>query len=228
MQRKEAGPKRNYKQDFQKVVNELENRILIGAFQPKERLVEKNLSELFNVSRFWIRDALKILETKGLVELVPYKGAVVCDVGLKELDEIYIVRVELEKLATRLSLERIRPSDVKVLKRMAKRVEECFRERDFQEMLTTNTSFHDYIFSISENNTLQEIIYSLRARCHIVRHFAWSSEEFVRKSLQEHQEYIKAFQQRDRAKLEELAEKHIIRAKNLYKEKLVQGVSPAG
>ena len=74
-----ALPKKNLKEDFQKLIGQLESMILTGVFQPRERLVELKLSEELGVSRFWIRDAFKILETKGLIKVIPYKGAVVCD-----------------------------------------------------------------------------------------------------------------------------------------------------
>lgn len=213
-------PKRNYKQDFQRVVAELENMILIGAFQPRERLIEKSLSQMFNVSRFWIRDALKVLETKGVVKLIPYKGAVVSNVSLHELAEIFVIRVALEKLATRLALKNINSSDIKILKRIAKQVEENFLKRDFQNMLIANSNFHDYIFERCHNQTLQQMINGLRSRCHIIRHSAWSSSEFVRRSLQEHQLYIKALKEKDLNTLEQLAEDHIAHAKTHYLNKL--------
>lgn len=220
MRQKNRGPKRNYKQDFQRVVAELENMILIGAFQPHDRLIEKDLSQIFNVSRFWIRDALKVLETKGLVKLIPYKGAVVNNVSLHELGEIFVIRVALEKLATRLALKNISSSDIKILKRITKQVEESFLKKDFQNMLITNTNFHDYIFKRSQNLTLQQMINGLRSRCHIVRHSAWSSSEFVKRSLEEHQLYIKALKEKDLNALEELAENHITHAKTHYLRRL--------
>ncbi len=220
MGQQNRGPKRNYKQDFQRVVAELENMILIGAFQPRKRLVEKNLSQMFNVSRFWIRDALKVLETKGLVKLIPYKGAVVSNVSLQELEEIFVIRVALEKLATRLALKNISSSDIKILKRISKQVEESFMKKDFQNMLIANTNFHDYIFKRSQNQTLQQMINGLRSRCHIIRHSAWSSPGFLERSLEEHQLYINALKGRDLETLEQLAEDHITHAKTHYLKKL--------
>lgn len=212
----EKPPERDHRMDFQQVASQLENKILIGAFKPRERLVEKNLSQMFQVSRFVIRDVLKILETKGLVRLIPYRGAVVSDIDLQELEEIYVIRIALEKLATRLAVQNIRPSDIKVLKRMAKKVRNGYLNRDFHDMLATNESFHDYIFKISRNQTLQKMINELRARCHIVRHSAWSSQEFAEQSVKEHQLYIEALEKKDADQLEELAERHIVRAKRDY------------
>lgn len=53
------------------------------------------------MSRFWIWDAFKILETKGLIEVSPYNGAVVCDLDEHEIKDIFEILVELDYLATR-------------------------------------------------------------------------------------------------------------------------------
>jgi DNA-binding GntR family transcriptional regulator len=68
MRQQSQVPRRNYKQDFQRIVAELGNMLLIGVFKPRERLTGKNLSRIFDVSRFWIRDILKILEPRGLLK----------------------------------------------------------------------------------------------------------------------------------------------------------------
>ena len=84
-----SSSKKDLKADFQELVTRMENMILTGLLQPRERLVELKLSEELGVSRFWIRDAFKILETKGLIKVVPYKGAVVCDLDEQEIENIF-------------------------------------------------------------------------------------------------------------------------------------------
>ena len=61
-----------------------------------------------------------------------------------------------------------------------------------------------------------QLINQLRARCHIVRHSSWSSQSVVNQILKEHDEFIEGLQQKDLAKLGELAKVHILRAKDFY------------
>lgn len=208
--------KKDLKQDFQKLLSKIDSMILTGVFKPRERLVEANLARMLNVSRFWIRDAFKILETKGLVKVIPYKGAVVKDLSEQEIEDIFVLRVTLEKLATRLALNNIKDLDIKVLKRMAKLVEESFHHQNTQEMINANTNFHDYIFELSRNLVLKNMINDLRGRCHIVRYSAWSSPENVQRILKEHKLFIKAFEAKDIEKLDELSEQHITHSKISY------------
>lgn len=208
--------KKDLKGDFPQLVKKLENMILTGVFQPRERLTEVNLAEAFNVSRFWIRDALKILTTKGVVNVIPYKGAVVSDLDSREIEEIFQVRIVLEKLATRLAAQNIKASDISVLTRMAKRVQESYEQLDFEAMISSNANFHDYIFKLSKNKTLVQMINQLRARCHILRHTSWSSEQIVRSILEEHKSFITALEKQDLELLDELAERHICHARDFY------------
>lgn len=208
--------KKNLKSEFEGLVGKLENMILTGVFQPRERLIELNLAKALNVSRFWIRDALKILETKGIVTVIPYKGAVVTDLDEDVIQEIFEVRVALETLATRLACNHVRPTDISVLKRMAGHVEDSYTRRDFETMITANSNFHDYIFKLAKNQTLLQMINQLRARCHILRHTSWSSQRIVTEILEEHRQFVAALEKRDLQALERLARDHITHAKDFY------------
>ena len=204
------------KEEFDKFLATLENLILTGVIKPRERLIEADLAQRLNVSRYLIRDGLKILEAKGLVEIVPYKGAVVTDLSEKEIEDIFIMRVVLERLAIQLGLQNIRPADIRALKKLARQFEDCYNNNNIQNMISTNEKFHDYIFGLSNNPALTQMIVDMRTRLHIVRYAAWSSPEVLERIVEEHQFYIKALTKKDFETLNELAEKHISYSKNLY------------
>ncbi len=204
------------KEEFDKFLATLENLILTGVTKPRERLIEADLVQRLNVSRYLIRDGLKILEAKGLVKIIPYKGAVVTDLSEKEIEDIFFMRVVLERLAIQLGLQNIRPADIKALKKLARQFEDCYNNNNIQNMISTNEKFHDYIFGLSNNPALTQMIVDMRTRLHIVRYAAWSSPEVLERIVEEHQLYIKALTKKDFETLNELAEKHISYSKNLY------------
>ena len=78
----------------------LRDAIISGELKPRERLIEMDLSARYNVSRTPIREAIRNLEAAGLVKLIPYKGAIVADVDVAEIQSIYEVRATLEGMAT--------------------------------------------------------------------------------------------------------------------------------
>jgi DNA-binding GntR family transcriptional regulator len=133
--------KLDYKRDFPQLMSRLETLIIIGAFLPKERLVEADLAKKMEVSRAWIRDALKILETKGLVKMIPYRGAIVADLTEKEVEEIFQVRVVLERLCNKLAADNFLPEHKMILQDLAGRIKHAYGEDRFDKMIAANTNF---------------------------------------------------------------------------------------
>lgn len=208
--------KLDFKEEFPRLISKIENMIIVGAFQPRERLVEAELAKRLKVSRAWIRDALKLLETKGLVKMEPYKGAMVADLSQEEVNEIFQVRVTLERLCNKLAADNFRPEHSIVLHDLAKQIEEAYAEDRIDRMIQANTHFHDYITQLSSNRFLIETLQQVRSRYYIFNTFAWSNPEMVKNILEEHKRYISALEEKDYETLDNLAESHISYSKTLY------------
>ena len=210
----------DYKHDFPHLISRLENLIIIGAFLPKEHLVEADLADKLEVSRAWIRDALKILETKGLVKMIPYRGAIVADLTEKEVEEIFQVRVVLERLCNHLAADNFLPEHRSKLQDLAERIEQAYKVDRFDKMIEANSKFHDYITSISKNDCLIQMLKQIRLRYYLINTFAWSNPEVVKRILDEHQQYISSLEKRDYQTLDALAVSHITYSKGLYLKQL--------
>lgn len=213
--REKTTPKKR-KMDFQSFVSRVENMILTGTFKPRERLIEAALSEMFGVSRYLVRDAFKVLETKGLVTVTPFRGVVVSELGQQEVEEIFVIRAALEQAALHLSSQNATTVDIKVLRKMVKKFEDAHRDDDFVAMVAADTNFHDYVFQMSRNKTLRRMINDLRNRCHIIRYSAWSSPNILQEVIEEHRLIVDAIEARDAAALNNLPERHIRHAKEAY------------
>ena len=85
----------------------LESAILTGELKPCERLVEQELAARLGMSRTPIREALRRLEERGLVRILPHRGAVVAEISPVDIENIYTVRCHVESLAARLAAERL-------------------------------------------------------------------------------------------------------------------------
>ncbi|MGE0799378.1 MAG: GntR family transcriptional regulator [Lautropia sp.] len=81
------------------IEDRLRTAILDGRFQPGDRLIERDLCERLNVSRTSLREALRQLESEGLIVLVPFRGPVVAGLTLEDARHIYQVREMLEGFA---------------------------------------------------------------------------------------------------------------------------------
>ncbi len=215
-----APAKRNYKNDFPRLIAQLENMIVIGRLQPRERLVEADLANLFSVSRAWIRDALKILETKGLVKMIPFRGATVAQLSEAEIEEIFQIRAVLERLCNRLAVQNFRSEHAEQLHRLANRIKHAYEKDSFAEMLEANTEFHNLIAAIAGNKMLIGMLQQLRSRFHLFNTFGWSSPKLVRQIIREHEQYIESLEKGEIETLSRLAESHISYSKDLYLKQL--------
>jgi DNA-binding GntR family transcriptional regulator len=163
-----------------------------------------------------VRDAFKVLESKELVTVTPFRGVVVSELSRQEVEEIFVVRAAIEQLALRLSMENAKTDDIKALREMVKKIEDASHKDDFAAMIAADTEFHDYLFQMSRNNILRRMINDLRNRCHIIRYSAWSSPEIVREVMKEHLQMVDALENHDIAKLVQLLEKHLNHARHSY------------
>ena len=202
-----------------RISKEIEEAILSGQFKPRERLIEMDLISRFGVSRTVIREALKRLEAKGLVRATPYRGVVVSDLTVEEIEEIYFIRAELEKIAARLVLKNITQEEIQKLKKLAKEVERHLREKSHQ-MIEVDSEFHRMIFKACHNNYLYEMIDYLRTKAHIVRFNAWSLPHRIEQSILEHREMIRAIENRNLSQFEKLIVKHLVFSKDSYMSQL--------
>src|SRR4051812_7940821 len=97
------------------IARSIEEDIVLGRRQPKERLIEQDLCEAFHTHRGDVRLALFELEKKGLVERIPNRGALVRGLTPLEVTEIYAVREELEVMAVKAIRFPVAPGEIEKL-----------------------------------------------------------------------------------------------------------------
>jgi DNA-binding GntR family transcriptional regulator len=197
------------------VLGKLENAILSGYFKPRERLVERDLLSHFDVSRTVIREVLKMLEGKGLVKIIPFKGAIVVDLTAEEVENIYFLRTKLEAIAAGLVVRNITSIEIQQLKKFFRELERHMRERT-EQMIEKDNEFHRVLFQASGNSYLNDMIDYLSTKAHMVKFNAWSLPKRVEQSRLEHKAMIEALEQRNEEAFEKLVIDHLLFSKNSY------------
>ncbi|MDY0748050.1 GntR family transcriptional regulator [Paucibacter sp. R3-3] len=124
------------------VTHRLRLAITRGELMPGQPLGQEDLAQRFGVSRVPIRDSLKQLAAEGLVDLAPYRGAVVAQLSLDELDELYGIIWSLEALCVEKAVPLL---GVAELARMAALIDEMEREARPSEWYALSVSFHSLI-----------------------------------------------------------------------------------
>lgn len=202
--------------DSLRAYNHLESAILTGKLKPGERLVEKSLAERLRMSRTPIREALRRLEERGMVRILPRRGAVVSDISPSDVENIYAVRSHLEVFAARLAAQRISREGLTRVAGMEAAHAKLAGGRDVRALMLTNDRFHDAIYAVAENPCLVELIQQLRRQVHVVRFNAWALPDRIAQSLAEHRRMLEALEVRDGDGLAELTRAHIQVGKDIY------------
>jgi DNA-binding GntR family transcriptional regulator len=141
----------------------LEERIVSGVLAPGERLIELNLAKEFATSQAPVREAIKKLESRRLVESIPYRGAHVREISGREMEEAYDVRGALEQLAGELAAATFR-GNVAELHAIIADLTAAATAGDAEGYSKHNFAFHRAIVGGAANETLLNAWGSPRVR----------------------------------------------------------------
>jgi DNA-binding GntR family transcriptional regulator len=193
----------------QQVVEILRNAIIVGAYEPGERLIEATLSTELGTSRGPVREALRQLENEGLVMSVPYKGAVVLGVSDDEVQEVLIpIRLTLERYSFTHALERMTDNDLGELGKQVWLMEQAAAADDLPRIVEADLRFHEVVISASgQPHTVQ--IWGTnwpRIRAYFYR---YGRSKDLATMVVEHRELLTAIQSRNVRLMLQKLEEHI-------------------
>lgn len=154
---------------------------------------------------------MRQLESEGFIEIVPRKGAVVKELTIRDIDNLYAIKANLEGLAARQAVNLISDKEIERLVNMNEKFISLFNgsENIVEEYLRYNISFHNLFIKYSQNDKLIEILEGLNKNFQRFRSFLVSKVDRVREAYLEHKRIIEAFKDRDPEKVEKAVRNHI-------------------
>ncbi len=204
------------------VFRKLREAILIGRFQPGQRLRERELVSRMGVSRTPIREALRKLELEGLITTVPYKGPTVTRPTPDSARQLYETRAALEGQATALFTKRADAPAVDRLRVLIKASERALARRNPAGVLDANNAFHDEIAAGCGNALLQSLITNLRDRIVLLRVESLSYPGRRSRSIAEHKAIVRMIERGDAGGARGLVEEHVMHAWRAARVQLIQ------
>jgi DNA-binding GntR family transcriptional regulator len=145
----------------ERVYKALREAILNGDLKPGQKLSQEWLSRKMKVSRMPIREAIKKLEIKGLIESIPYKESRVADFSSKDIGEVYSIRALLEGYAVRLATNKVREKDLEELKKINEEMIGLIDQKKYRRLPALNERFHQNIYNRCGNERLCKMIKDL-------------------------------------------------------------------
>jgi DNA-binding GntR family transcriptional regulator len=201
------GIKRRYLHD--EVAERLRELIRDGVLEPRARVNELELAERFGISRTPLREAIKILATEGLLDLLPNRGARVASISEHETDEVIEVVAGLEATAGELACRTITDEEVATIAAKHEAMLDAWRAEDNVAYFKLNREIHEAYMAASRNRTLQGIYATLSGRIQRARYAAHKTPEQWQKAVREHEEMLEALRARDGARLGAVLREHI-------------------
>jgi DNA-binding GntR family transcriptional regulator len=179
------------------VVEMLRAAITGGQFMPGQRLIEKDLCDMMGVSRPSVREALRQVESEGLIVIVPNRGPIVPHLSPRDVASIYEVRGALEALAAQLFAATASDEQVQELDHAVTRLEAAYKTGDIDKIVVAKRTFYDVLLEGCGNKILPTLFRTMNARITQLRRVSLSSPKRSTVSLREIRAVLRAIKQRD-------------------------------
>ena len=209
---------------------QIRDLIITGAKLPGARLVIAELEEELGIGRGAIREALMRLDRSGLVHNVPYKGVVVAaPPQMREIESIYALRLDVEKILAREAMHRLREKDFAILDEFVKKfgmiqdVEYSFFSLDRQ--------FHSYIYQSSGMFHLCGLVDKMMDTIEVYLNLYTYESEDRSAFIDEHVTIVRLLREKNESELAAVMEANIMGGLRLVKsahDKIIQNKAGRG
>jgi len=181
------------------VADIIRKKIINGEIKHNLKLSTRQLSEELEVSRTPVREAIRRLESEGLIDLLPRKGFIVKEYSIDKIKEIYDVRRVLEIKAISLACKNITKKELDNIEALAQRLNKALQNKkiDILDIEQLNKKFHFAIYQASRNETLNQIIRNLWFRVSGLLITIFSTPHRREEIPQEHEAVIRALRRKD-------------------------------
>jgi DNA-binding GntR family transcriptional regulator len=194
------------------VADAIVDAIALGTLSFGQRIVEADLANQLKVSRVPIREAIKILNSQGILVATPNRGACVALFDGDVIDQVFEVRVALERIAVRDAMRAYRrdPRQLDGLREIISRMERMARWSDWVEFRKCDVAFHREICRASGNDVVLKLWEALARHVTIIFGRELASERDFEVVISQHRKLLMLFEKGD-TRIEQIIEDHILR-----------------
>lgn len=191
----------------QQAYENIKQEIVTLEMRPGSIIDEVSLQEDLGFGRTPIREALKRLSLEKLVVILPRRGMFVSEIGIRDLQQLFEMRLPLESLAARLAAERGREEH---WQRMAIVLAELPTAAiDNQALITIDGACHEIIYEAAQNDFLRDSLTTHYALSLRLWYYFLSSLGDMQEALFDHIQLMEALKARDADRASRLMERHI-------------------
>ena len=194
------------------VENFIRQEIVAGRFKAGQKLVERELCEMLNISRAPLREALRKLEAEKLIVNIPHRGPTVRLIGLAEAKDIYALRGLLESHAAYEFARLATDEEIAELVSSAKALRQGGESNSKEQVIASKARFYEILLGGSGNNLVKEVLGSLLTQVSLLRSMSLMHPDRLHKSLDEIDALVECITKRDAEGAQRIAKNHILNA----------------
>lgn len=188
----------------------LRKLLVEGGIAPGAKLNERELAELFHVSRTPLREAIKLLAVEGLVDLLPNRGAVAVKLSEADILNTFELLAGLEAMSGEFAAQRITDDELTHIRAMHFEMLAAFTRRDLSNYYRLNASIHDAINAAAKNPVLTATYKSVNARVQALRFRTNQDDAKWKRAIQEHEAMVQALSAHDATAMRKVVVAHLV------------------
>jgi DNA-binding GntR family transcriptional regulator len=193
------------------ILAKLRDFLVEGGLAAGARVPERQLCEMFGISRTPLREALKVLAAEGLVDLLPNRGARVRVLSEQDIHELFDLMAGLEALAGRLACEAITEPEIVEIEALHHDMYVAYMHRDMHGYFQTNQLIHKKIVDAARNHALSSAYAGYAGRIRRIRYAANLARKRDRwgEAMREHEAILDALRRRAGLELSDILFTHL-------------------
>ena len=204
------------------IVNRVRAMVYDGDLKPGDKVPERLLCETLGISRTPLREALKVLASEGVLELLPNRGARVAKLTAADVDEMFPVMGALEALAGELACANASEADLAELRALHYQMALHHTRGERAEYFALNQKIHEKIMGSAGNDLLVAMYEGLAGRIRRARYISSITPERWKQAMAEHEDMLAALEARDGPRLALVLRGHLQNKCEAVKEALRQ------
>jgi DNA-binding GntR family transcriptional regulator len=189
--------------------NKIKQEIVNGTLSKDTPVSESILVEKLQISRTPIRSALQKLQTEGFVRIIPNQGVVIKELTLEEANQLFDLRMTLERFLIEKTAPYITEEDIEGLEKIIYKQEIACKNLDFNEFVILDREFHRFSYKHYKNDIMYSILDNCRDRFAAYHGSSLHQNGRMEVIIGEHKEIFQALKSKDVKNAADLVEKHV-------------------
>lgn len=194
------------------VYNTIKKNIINLNIKPGDRISEKEIADILDLSRTPVREAFIKLSKEGVVNVIPQRGTYISKIDLKQVEEARFIRGSLEKAVMGLAVKQGLSEKFKIAIEESLKVQKKYIDnKEYEQFLEEDETFHKLIFSACDRSRSWEIIEQVNTQYKRVRILSFELSHSLETVYEQHVAIYEAIVNKDLERAEKIVSKHVVK-----------------